>query len=403
MTRGNARDGAHAMAWGLIGVLGGHRLTYAILFPDAHVRDRILDESGHGWTALLGPAIMTAVAIALALGLLSGLGRGRARGVRFTTLLLLQAGLFAGIEIAERIASSGLTVASLQHHLVDHGLAAILLVGALIQVLTAWFGSTVSRVVASVACRPRPAPSRRRLAHSRLAPFAMRVPAPRMVRAQGSRGPPLCALIPAQTIYAVRASTIGRAFGRDRARLGVIEMASLLRNRRSVALLAAAVATVAVALPAAAHITIPESGVPAGGSAVIHFRVPHGCEGAATDTIEVQLPDGVVSGQPEYIPGWTVETEMVESEPYERFGETLTERVGVIRWSGGSLPDLAYLDFGVRATFLADEGAVIAFPVVQRCGDAEEAWIEPTVEGEEEPEFPAPTVTVGPPVEGQAD
>ena len=47
---------------------------------------------------------------------------------------------------------------------------------------------------------------------------------------------------------------------------------------------------------------------------------------------------------------------MVESEPYERFGETLTERVGVIRWSGGDLPDLAFYDFGVRATFLLDRG-----------------------------------------------
>jgi uncharacterized protein YcnI len=180
-------------------------------------------------------------------------------------------------------------------------------------------------------------------------------------------------------------------------------MAIASRARRGGALLCAVVATLAVALPAAAHITIPEGEVPSGGSSVIHFRVPHGCEGAATDTVEVQLPDGVVSGQPEFIPGWTVETETVESEPYERFGETLTERVGVIRWSGGELPDLAYLDFGVRATFLADEGTVLAFPVVQRCGDLEEAWIEPTVEGEAEPEFPAPTLTVGPALEEEAD
>ena len=36
---------------------------------------------------------------------------------------------------------------------------------------------------------------------------------------------------------------------------------------------------------------------------------------------------------------------MVESEPYERFGETLTERVGVVRWSGGDLPHFAFYDF----------------------------------------------------------
>ena len=172
-------------------------------------------------------------------------------------------------------------------------------------------------------------------------------------------------------------------------------------RRRGAAVLTAALATLTVAFPATAHITVPETEVVAGGTAEFHLRVPHGCDGASTDTLEVQLPDGVVGAQPAYIPGWTVEIETVESEPYERFGETLTERVGVIRWSGGDLPDLAYLDFGIRAEFLAEPGTVVALPVVQRCGDAEVAWIEPTVEGEPEPEHPAPTVTIGAPVEAQ--
>jgi uncharacterized protein YcnI len=135
---------------------------------------------------------------------------------------------------------------------------------------------------------------------------------------------------------------------------------------------------------------------------VIHLRVPHGCEGAATDTLEVQIPDGVVSAQPEYVPGWTIETEMVESEPYERFGETLTERVGVIRWIGGELPDAAFYDFAIRATFLGDEGTTLAFPTLQRCGELEEAWIEPVVEGEAEREFPTPVVAIGAAVEAEA-
>jgi periplasmic copper chaperone A len=94
------------------------------------------------------------------------------------------------------------------------------------------------------------------------------------------------------------------------------------------------------------------------------------------------------------VPGWTIEVEMVESEPYDLFGETMTQRAGVIRWSGGDLPDLAFFDFGVRATFLLDAGTVVGIPVVQRCGDAEIAWIEPVVEGQPEPEHPTPTLTV---------
>jgi uncharacterized protein YcnI len=103
-----------------------------------------------------------------------------------------------------------------------------------------------------------------------------------------------------------------------------------------------------------------------------------------------------VAAQPAYVPGWQIETELIESEPYERFGETLTERVGVIRWSGGSLPPDAYYDFGVRATFLLDAGQEVAIPVVQRCGDAETAWIEIPSEGQsrDDLEHPAPTVTI---------
>ena len=168
----------------------------------------------------------------------------------------------------------------------------------------------------------------------------------------------------------------------------------ILRARRGTVVLATALLSVAFAAPAMGHVTVPEGTVPAGSTALVHFRIGHGCDGLPVDTVEIQLPDGIVAAQPEYIPGWTLEVEMVESEPYERFGETLTERVGVIRWSGGDLPDVAFYDFGVHATFLLDAGTVVGVPVVQRCGEAEIAWIEPVVEGQPEAEHPNPTITI---------
>jgi periplasmic copper chaperone A len=169
-----------------------------------------------------------------------------------------------------------------------------------------------------------------------------------------------------------------------------------LRARRGAAVLGSALAIAAIAAPAAAHVTVPDGAdVPSGGNAVIHLRVPHGCDGAATDTISVQLPDGVVSAKAEYVPGWDLAVETVPSAPYDEFGTTKTERVGVITWSGGDLPDAAFYDFGIKATFLLDPGTVVALPVVQKCGDVEVAWIEATVEGQPEPEHPAPTITIG--------
>lgn len=166
------------------------------------------------------------------------------------------------------------------------------------------------------------------------------------------------------------------------------------RTRRATAVLCAALLTLAAAAPTFAHVTVPEGEVHAGSTAVVHFRIGHGCDGLPVDTVEVQLPDGIVGAVPAYIPGWTLEVEMVESEPYEQFGTTYTERVGVIRWSGGDLPDFAFFDFGVRATFLLEAGTTVGVPVVQRCGDAEIAWIEPVVEGQDEPESPTPVIRI---------
>src|SRR5688572_25289428 len=103
-------------------------------------------------------------------------------------------------------------------------------------------------------------------------------------------------------------------------------MFPFLRLCRGASLLSASLLTLAVAAPALGHVSVPEGEVASGGTAVVHFRIGHGCDGLPVDTVEIQLPDGIVAAQPEYIPGWTVEVEMVESEPYEQFGETLTER-----------------------------------------------------------------------------
>jgi uncharacterized protein YcnI len=169
-----------------------------------------------------------------------------------------------------------------------------------------------------------------------------------------------------------------------------------LRARACSSALTAGAMLLAVVAPASAHVTIPDGVVVGGGDgAVIHVRVPHGCEGASTDTLEVQIPEGVIGVTPEAVPGWTVETEAVETEPYELYGSTLTERTSVVRWTGGPLEDHQYLDFGISAIFPEAPGELV-FPAVQRCGDGEAAWIQVPTEGEDpdELERPAPTVTV---------
>lgn len=149
---------------------------------------------------------------------------------------------------------------------------------------------------------------------------------------------------------------------------------------------------VATATPSWAHVSANPSSTSAGSYARIDFRLPHGCDGAATDTVEIQIPEGVVSLKPLNKAGWSVETEEVETAPYESNGQTLTKRIGVVRWTGGNLPDSQFDDFAISAKFPATPGVTLYFPTVQRCGSASESWVDlPGVDGAE-PEHPAPAL-----------
>jgi uncharacterized protein YcnI len=186
--------------------------------------------------------------------------------------------------------------------------------------------------------------------------------------------------------------TVGRRSADREKELHVIHRMSA---RIAGAVLATLSLLIATTAPVAAHVTIVDgSTVPSGGSAVIHFRVPHGCDGQPVDTLTVQLPEGIVGAKPMAMAGWTTTTEMVPAD-YELYGTRYTERVGTIRWEGGPLPDNEFLDFAVRATFQLEPGAY-TIPVVQGCGAASEAWIEVAAEGQDpdELEHPAPVLTV---------
>ncbi|MBX3030276.1 MAG: YcnI family protein [Chloroflexi bacterium] len=177
-------------------------------------------------------------------------------------------------------------------------------------------------------------------------------------------------------------------------------------SRRLVGAMSGATLLVAMAVPASAHVGIIDgSAVIGGGSAQITFRVPHGCDGAATDAIEVLIPEGVTSVQPKWMAGWTIETEpraaAAASEVPDASMEPVEPEVGIVRWTGGPLPDSLYLDFQMRAAFPETPGDLY-FPILQRCGDAEEAWIQVPGAGQSPDELdrPAGVVTI---VEGEVE
>ncbi|WP_037279621.1 YcnI family protein [Rubellimicrobium mesophilum] len=172
---------------------------------------------------------------------------------------------------------------------------------------------------------------------------------------------------------------------------------------KTLALVGALIALVAT--PALAHITLADAEAAAGGAYKAVLQVGHGCEGEATTGIRVQIPDGVIDVKPMPKPGWTLETVAgAYAEPVELFGETLSEGVREIHWSGGELPDAWYDEFVFRGRLTEGlAGQTIYFPVVQECGEAATRWIEIPAEGqtEEDLEEPAPALTVTAPAAGQ--
>jgi len=169
-------------------------------------------------------------------------------------------------------------------------------------------------------------------------------------------------------------------------------------------IVATLVALFALALPtmASAHVTVSPEEAPSEGYAMLTLTVPHGCDGAATNSVQVKMPDSVVSATPGVVPGWTIKTtEGKLPRPAEEDGEKLTTGVREVTWTGGPLPDGQLQQFPLSVAFSGEEGEAAEFKVIQGCvGGAETAWIQSTPASGEEPEHPAPTVMLGAAEEG---
>ena len=153
----------------------------------------------------------------------------------------------------------------------------------------------------------------------------------------------------------------------------------------------------AFASPAFAHITLETSEAPVGSGYKAVLRIPHGCDGQATTAITLKVPEGFISAKPMPKAGWTLDITTGDyAQTYELYGAEVKSGATEISWSGGNLPDNEYDEFVVRGT-LADSlkpGDTLYFPVLQSCGDKEEAWIAIPAAGQPEPETPAPGLTL---------
>jgi copper(I)-binding protein/uncharacterized protein YcnI len=167
--------------------------------------------------------------------------------------------------------------------------------------------------------------------------------------------------------------------------------------------LMAALGLLSFAGAAGAHVTLEQAEAAAGATTKITLRIPHGCDGQATHTVTLQVPDGFYAAKPMPKAGWVLETVTGPyATPYDNHGTAMTEGVRKIIWSQGHLDDAWYDEFTLRGTVGPDvvPGTVLYFPAVQTCATATAEWTD--ISGSAGPETPAPglTVVAGPAASG---
>ncbi|MCX5557790.1 YcnI family protein [Streptomyces sp. NBC_00038] len=171
-----------------------------------------------------------------------------------------------------------------------------------------------------------------------------------------------------------------------------------LRRAGLVAGLATA-GVLAAAGAAFAHVTVhPESYAKGATDGVLTFRVPNEEDTASTTKVQVYLPtDHPVLGvlvTPEA--GWTAQVTTTKLKtPVKTDDGTITEAVSEITWTGGRIRHGEYQDFNVAFGQLPDDADQLTFKTLQTYSDGSVVrWIEEAEQGGEEPENPAPVLTL---------
>jgi uncharacterized protein YcnI/copper(I)-binding protein len=153
----------------------------------------------------------------------------------------------------------------------------------------------------------------------------------------------------------------------------------MTNHSRGASHIVAALALTVLSTSAFAHVTLQTGEAHVNTSYRAVLQVPHGCAGEATQTLRVQIPEGVVGVKPMPKPGWTLTTTRADyAKTYQVHGETMKAGVKEIVWSGGNLADDNYDEFVFTSVLSADlkPGQAVYFPVVQQCAKGEARWVD---------------------------
>ncbi|MEG9250191.1 YcnI family protein [Arthrobacter sp. Soc17.1.1.1] len=193
--------------------------------------------------------------------------------------------------------------------------------------------------------------------------------------------------------------------GSARTRTGIVRRAGAAGRpaRRTLRRIAAVAATSGLLLvgagAASAHVSVEPASTTEGGYSQLTFSVPSESTDTTTNKIEVALPTETpfTSVRVKPVEGWT--SEVIRGDlpaSVEVDGATLTEAPLTVIWTAKDeehqLNAQQYQTFSLSVGTLPEAGTTVQLPVTQSYADGTvRVWDEPAIEGEEEPENPAPS------------
>jgi uncharacterized protein YcnI len=146
-----------------------------------------------------------------------------------------------------------------------------------------------------------------------------------------------------------------------------------------------------------AHVEVVPESAPKGSDAVLSFTVPDESETASTTKVEVFFPTDhpIAEALVQPIAGWTATVAtMPVTTPIQTDDGSVTEAVKSVTWTGGKIEPGNFQNFSVSVG-LPDVEGELQFKTLQTYSDGNIVrWIEATPPGGEEPENPAPVLTL---------
>lgn len=139
---------------------------------------------------------------------------------------------------------------------------------------------------------------------------------------------------------------------------------------------AAALVTL-LSAPAFAHIVADPAEAKPGSYFRTALRVGHGCgAGKPTTAVRVTIPEGIANASAQPKPGWEIKVETTRlAQPIDAgHGHKTDTVVSAITWSGGSLPNEQFDEFGLVLKLPDAPGKQFWLPVVQTCAGGESRW-----------------------------